>query len=188
MTTTLQQAATVAKEKMNESNPTVASGKTRAERQRIPLSVPVRKLEVPPIPGYHLRWMRGTVQRLAAAERAGFTFVTTDEVDINNTLLGGDATQSGNTDMGSRVSISEGGEVENGQAVRLYLMKQPMEFYLEDRGILNKRNDSIAASLTAQYQTGQVGGRADGEAAGDAQHRYVDQSRSRLPDIFRKKS
>jgi len=188
MSSSLEQAAATAKQKMTEQNPTVAPGKTRAERKRIPLSVPTRKLEVPAIPGYHLRWMRGTAQRLLQAENAGFVFVTPEEVELNSTLLGGDAAHNGNTDLGSRVSVAEGGEVEGGQAVRLYLMKQPMEYYLEDRGILQDRNDQIASTLNAQFQRGVVGGTADGETAEDAQKRYVDTQRTRRPELFRKKA
>lgn len=174
-------------QQMATSNPTVAEGKTKAERVRVPLSVPQRKLEVEPIPGYHLRWIRGTVQRLQQAEAAGFTFVTPEEVSINNTMLGGDASTQGSTDMGSRVSVVEGAEIEGGQAVRMYLMKQPMQFYLEDAAINQQRNDSIAAALTQTYSQGAIGGRAPGETSDDVGNRYVDAARSKLPDLFRKK-
>lgn len=183
------EAAASAAAKMAQANPTVTAGKREAgARKRIPLSVPQRKLEVPPIPGYYLRWIRGTAQRLLEAERAGFEFVLPEEVDLNNTLLGGDATHAGSTDMGSRVSVAEGAEVEGGQAVRLFLMKQKMEYYLEDKQIVQDRNDSVAASLTDQYQSGRVGGQAAGETAADTSLRYVDRSRSKIPDMFRRKS
>lgn len=185
--TNLAEAAAKAKEKMNEQNPTVAPGKTVSERRRIPLSVPQRKLEVPQIPGFHLRWIRGTAARLKQAEDAGFLYVDDTEVGLNNTMIGGDATKTGNTDMGSRVSIIEGGEVENGQAVRLYLMKQPMEYYLEDRKITEDRNDSIADALNGQFDQGVVGGRASGETTDDVRQRYVDTARSKRPDLFRRK-
>lgn len=187
MTTDLQEAAAKAREKMGSENPTVEPGKTVSERKRIPLSVPQRKLEVPAIPGFHLRWIRGTVSRLKQAEDAGFLYVDNKEINLNNTLVGGDAAKSGNTDLGSRVSVIEGSDVENGQAVRLYLMKQPMEYYLEDKKITQDRNDSIADALNGQYANGAVGGRAPGETMVDAQNRYVDPARSKRPDLFRRK-
>lgn len=187
MTNALAEAAAKAKEKMGQDNPTVAPGKTLPERKRIPLSVPQRKLEVPPIPGFHLRWIRGTAARLKQAEDAGFLYVDDKEITLNNSLVGGDAAQTGNTDLGSRVSIIEGSDVENGQAVRLYLMKQPMEYYLEDRKITEDRNDSIADALNGQYDQGMVGGRASGETQADAAQRYVDPARSKRPDLFRRK-
>lgn len=177
-----------AKAAMERQNPSVAPAKTSEERKRIPLSVPQRKLEVPPIPGYYLRWFRGTPQRLAQAERAGFIFVNYDEVDLNNLEIGGDATKTGNTDLGSRVSVIEGSEVDGGgQAVRMYLMKQLEEHRKEDNAIIEERNDSIASALTSQYKQGVVGGRDQGETAEDQAARYVDTKRTRVPGLFQKK-
>lgn len=172
---------------MQGSNPTAISGK-KAERKRIPLTLPQAKLAVPEIPGYHLYWFRGVPQRLAQAQAAGYEWVSPEEVDVNNTLLGGDASKQGSTDMGSRVSIVEGGETDgSGNAIRLYLMKQPMEYYLEDQKLLQARNDSIADTLTEAYRTGQVGGPVDGERAEDRASRYVDPKRGKVPELFRRK-
>ena len=177
-----------AKAALERSNPSVIPGKAAGERKRIPLSVPQRKLEVPDIPGYFLRWFRGTPQRLGQAERAGFTFVVPDEVELNNVTMGGDASKNGNTDMGSKVSIIEGSEVDaTGNAVRLYLMKQPLEFHAEDDAILEEKNDSIANALTQQYRKGMIGGPDQGESPEDVAARYVDQKRTKVPGLFKKK-
>lgn len=187
-TNDLATKAAEAKAAMEKSNPSVAPGKTPAERRRIPLSVPQRKLEVPEIPGYYCRWFRGTPQRLAQAEQAGFEFVGPDEVSLNAVAVGGDASKSGNSDMGSRVSVIEGGETDGaGQAVRMYLMKQKLEFRREDNAITQERNDSIADALTAGYRAGAVGGTAQGEDASDIAARYVDAKRTRMPELFRRK-
>ena len=186
---TLEDKAANAKAHMGKQNPTVAPGKSLEERKRIPLSVPQRKLEVPDIPGYYLRWFRGTPARLAQAARAGFINVKEDEIGLNNLSLGGDATKAGNSDMGSNVSVIEGSEVDGtGQAVRMYLMKQPMEYKLEDDAITQERNDDIARTLTGQYQSGVVGGRDAGETEADINARYVDRKRTKVPELFRKKS
>jgi hypothetical protein len=180
--------ASRAREAMQGSNPSVLTQKAPGERKRVPMTLPQLKLEVPDIPGYHLHWMRGTPQRLAAADRAGYEFVHPDEVEVNNLALGGDASKTGNTDMGSRVSIVEGSETDSGgQAVRLYLMKQKMEWYLADQKILQDRNDAIADTLTANYRSGQIGGRAEGERAEDVAARYVDPRRTKIPELFRRK-
>jgi len=185
----LEQKAAEARAKMELQNPAASLDKTAAERKRIPLSVPQRKLEVQDIPGYHLRWIRGTAQRLAQAERAGYDYVSPEEVQLNDTLLGGDGSRTGSTDMGSRVSVVEGGETDgSGNAIRLYLMKQKQEHFLEDQEVAQKRNDSVADALTAGYAQGRVGGRAEGETMEDLASRYVDQKRSRVPELFRKKS
>lgn len=183
MSNILAEKQAQAKAHLEKQNPTVAPGKTLAERQRIPLSVPMRKLEVPEIPGYYTKWFRGTPQRLAQAERAGFEYVHPDEVALNNVSLGGDATKAGNTDMGSRVSVIEGSEVDgSGQAVRMYLMKQRMEYKIEDDAINQARNDEIARTLT-----GQTGFTEQGEQRVDVDSRYVDRKRTKIPDLFRKK-
>lgn len=173
--------------KLEKSNPSNAPGRTAGEMKRVPLSLPVQKLQVPEIPGYHLHWFRGTGARLQQAERAGFEFVHPSEVQLSDLGLGGDASKAGNTDMGSRVSVVAGDTDEGGQALRLYLMKQKMEYYLEDLALAQKRNDSVADALTAGYRQGTVGGTAPGEQQEDMRTRYVDPKRSRLPDLFRRK-
>lgn len=188
MSNDLAGKAAEARVQMDRSNPSVEGGKKSVEeRKRIPMTLPMLKLEVPDIPGYHLHWMRGTTQRLMQADRAGYEFVHPDEVDLNSVGPGGDATHSGNTDMGARVSIV-GGAGEQGEAVRLYLMKQKMEYYLEDQKILQGRNDSIADTLTAQYRSGQIGGQAEGETSADVAARYVDTRRTKVPELFKRKA
>lgn len=181
-----------AKARMQSSNPSNEPAKSaRAVRgNRIPLSVPMRKLEVPRIEGYHTRWFRGTAARLAQAERAGYTYVSADEVELNNVSIGGDARKDGNTDLGSQVSVVEGSEMENGQPVRMVLMKQLLEHHKEDQAILEERNDSIAEALTGSMKTGQVGAGVAGapaEDAADRNARYVG-TRARVPELFRKKT
>lgn len=185
---TLEERAKEAKGKMETANPSGTPGRTTEDRKRIPLTLPQQRLEVRDIPGYHLHWFRGTPQRLQQAQNAGYVFVAPDEVDLNSRDIGGDASKTGNSDLGSRVSIIEGSEVgHDGQAVRLYLMKQKMEWYLADQKISQERNDSIAETLTQNYRTGQIGKGADGEQAVDAAQRYVDPKRTSIPSLFKRK-
>lgn len=181
----LTQAAAAAKKQMETLNPTVAPGKTAAERRRIPLSVPQRKLEVPEIPGYHLRWIRGTASRLAQAERAGYEFVHEEEVQTNNVALGGDATKAGNSDLGTRVSVIEGSDIEGGQALRLYLMKQKLEHKREDDAVIQQRNDSVRDALVGQMKSGSIGVERS-ELEEDRAARYVPKT-GKIPELFRKK-
>lgn len=175
--------------KASQVNPANAPAKTAAERVRIPMTAPMRKLEVSSIPGYHLQWIRGTADRMAQAKRAGYTFVTEDEVSLNSTGLGDDGLKSGSTDMGSGVSTIEGGEAgPDGQPVRLHLMKQRIEDYLEDQKVVQDRNDNVARALTAAFMGGHVGGQAPGEKPEDMQNRYVDRKRMVVPEMFRKKT
>ena len=154
-----------------------------AERKRIPMSVPVQKLEAPDIPGYHLHWFNGTPDRIQRAIDGGYEFVDPREAKPNNTSLGGVSTASGSTDMGSQVSVVAGSELGNdGQPIRLILMKIKQEWYEEDQELVNQRNDKVRDSLLG----GLIG--AEKDAPGDTQHRYVDPNRTKIPDLFKRKT
>jgi len=163
-------------------NPANKLGKDKAELKRIPMSAPVQKLEVGDIPGFHLHWMRNDPSRIAQAQRAGYTFVTPDEINVSNVSLGGTTAVSGNTDLGSMVSVVAGGEVNsNNQPVRLILMKLPQELWEQDQKAVENRNDRVAQALN--------GGSMGGEGAQDRTElnmRYLGQ-RTKLPDMFTKK-
>lgn len=149
-----------------------------AERKRIPMSVPVQKLEVPDVPGYHLHWFIGSPERLQRALDGGYEFVDEREVVMNNTSLGGTSTRTGNTDMGTRVSVVSGQEIgRDGQPTRLVLMKIKQEWYEEDQKLVENRNQQVVDTLLGGMQTG----------TGDTSHRYVDKTRTTIPDFFKPK-
>jgi len=139
---------------IKDKNPANAQVTKLSNKTRIPMSVPQTKLSAPEIPGYHCHWMLGTAARIAQAQRAGYTFVEQDEVDVNNFDLAGDPEDSGNTDLGSRVSIVAGsaGDNEKDNALRLYLMKLPNEYWEEDQKLIADRNEQIAAGLRGDTQ------------------------------------
>lgn len=167
---------------MQQLNVANRATKTNAERKRVPMSVPVQKLEVPEMPGYHLHWFIGSPERLQRAIDGGYEFVDEREVQTNNVSLGGDSTASGNTDMGSRVSVVSGQEIgRDGQPTRLVLMKIRQEWYEEDQKVIESRNELVVASLLG----GAIG--AEKDRPGDANHRYVDKSRTSIPDMFKRK-
>ena len=160
----------------------VATDPAKAERRRIPMSVPVQKLSAPEIPGYHLHWFNGTPERIQRALDGGYEFVDEKEMLINPVSLGGDTTRSGNTDMGSRVSVVSGSEVgKDGQPVRLILMKIKQEWYEEDQKLIDDRNERVAQSVRG----GMIG--SGNDAPGDTQQRYMDRSRTKVPDLFTRK-
>lgn len=136
------------------SNDNPAALPKKHDRTRIPMSMPLQKLQVPDIPGYHLHWMNGTPARIAQALKGGYTFVDPEEADVVNTGLADSANASGNTDMGSRVSIVAGGGAgEDGKEQRLYLMKLPLELWEEDQRALESRNEQVAASIRGGQDT-----------------------------------
>mgnify|MGYP001251267577 FL=1 len=161
-------------------NPATIAGK--ADRKRIPMSVPVQRLEAAEIPGYHLHWFLGSPERLQRALDGGYEFVDEREMKINSVSLGGDTARSGNTDMGSRVSVVSGQEVgKDGQPTRLILMKIKQEWWEEDQLLVDAKNEKVAASLRG----GLIG--AEKDAVGDTKHRYVDKARTQIPDLFKPK-
>ena len=163
-------------------NPATVNESNIAERKRVPMSVPVSRLTAPDIPGYHLHWFIGSAERLQRALDGGYEFVDEREMKINNVSLGSTSTASGNTDMGSRVSVVSGQEVgKDGQPTRLILMKIRQEWWEEDQKLVENRNEQVAAALRG----GLLG--AEQDAPGDRQHRYVDKARTVVPDLFKPK-
>jgi len=147
-----------------------------------PMSQGTKKLDVPEREGYHRRWFRGDAKRIAQAQRAGYEFVLDEDVDLNNTDLGGDANASGNSDMGSRVSVISGDSFDkSGQPGRMYLMECPIEYYEVSRQVQEDRNDDIAEALSA----GTLGKDASGETFSDSQRRYL---KTATPDLFIRKN
>jgi hypothetical protein len=115
--------------------------------KRIPFNVPRTKLSVDvEIEGYHLRWVNDVPGRIHQAEQAGYQFVEPKEI--------------GSTDEGTRVSVL-GGVQKNGSPLIQYLMKIPMEWYLEDKKLASDHLDEIDRAIR--------GGKTDGAHA----NRYV---------------
>lgn len=157
-----------------EQNPANEVEVRVSDANRVPMTLPMQRLEAPEIPGHHCHWMRGDAARIQQAMRAGYEFVTGDEILVNNLDVGGDASKTGNTDMGTRVSVlaSVGGDGEignDGQPGRLYLMKIKQEWFEKDQGILAQRNADIAESIRG----GTLDAGKNGETQGDIAARYA---------------
>lgn len=145
-----------------------------------PMTSAVLRLHVPSRDGYHRHWFRGTPERLARAQQAYYRFVDADEIEdfVTNTDLAGDSTAAGSTDLGTRVSVVSGDDVDSsGQPGRLYLMECPMEYYEASKRILEERNESVADAL----RSGLVGAGHGGETQSDQKNRYL---KSKVPDLF----
>ena len=112
-----------------------------------PMTEGYMKLQVPERKGYHRHWFRGDIARIERAKQAGYTHVLTDEAQVNNHDLGGDAKSSGNTDLGSQVSITSGGTTEDGQPERMYLMECPDHLFDYAQKVLEARNESVAEEI-----------------------------------------
>lgn len=147
-----------------------------------PMGSGVMKLEVPERDGYVRRWFRGEPGRVQRAIQAGYTFVDRNDVSLNNFDLGGDAKESGNTDMGSRVSVISGeGSDSTGQPLRMYLMECPEEIYEYSRSFVEARNESVADALRGGDQDG-----SEDETSSDKAQRYTRKKDNKL-DLFTRK-
>lgn len=111
----------------NPANPVGAAPFTRA---RVPMNVPRRRLAVEPIPGYRLYWHRE--QDIERAIDAGYEMVQRSEVRVNSRRIGASSLASGNTALGSEVSVV--GSAGTGE--RLILMKIREEYYREDKAAI----------------------------------------------------
>jgi hypothetical protein len=152
-------------------NPSVSTEQTQRTtlglKKRIPMSVPRSKLSVPEIEGYHLHWINDVAGRISQALQGGYEFIQNDEVSLNNFSFGTAVELSGNTDLGSMVSLAVGTN-EQGGTLRAYLMKLKNEYWIEDQAISQERVDAVAQ----QIKRGQVGT----NQPGDHSNRYVRQS------------
>jgi hypothetical protein len=145
---------------LSKANPAEVPAR-RADTARVSMSLPYRKLEVPAIPGFVCYWFKGTPDRLARAQQAGYTFVERDEIGLAASGVANDAASDGNTDMGSRVSVSAG---DNSEGLRLYLMKIPQELFDEDQRLYDAGQERVLDQLR---------GKGLSEPGGDNSNRYV---------------
>jgi hypothetical protein len=156
-----------------KTNP--ANDKLELPKGYKPMTGGQMRLETPELPGHHLHWFRGTPGRLAQARQAGYTHVRTDELDINNFDLAGDALSHGSTDLGSNISVVSGeGADESGQTPRMYLMKCPDYIWDYKNGLVEKQNADTADALNG----GTVGKGGAGETGNDVGKRYTGTSNS----------
>jgi hypothetical protein len=154
------------------SNP--ANGRTTkvTSANRIPMSVPVLRLETNPIPGYHQHWFLGT--NVPRARKGGYEFVTEEETEVVNSGIGNDREEGGNTDLGSRVSRFAGGLVEGtSEPQRLYLMKIRNEWWEADQRSLADVNEGIARTLRGGNAPASNGASAPDETPDDRTKKYL---------------
>lgn len=153
--------------------------RAHAERKRIPMSVPRRRLQCTPIPGYHLYWARE--EDVGLFLDAGYEFVNKRETHVNyRDHVAGDSSKDGNQDLGDRVKVWAG-RGDDGKPYHHILMKIRLEWYEEDQ---NKLRDFNAKILQAIFRGEMVvdnftdeGGKTR-SSDGDTSQRYVDQERT----------
>lgn len=129
-----------------------------------PMSVGMRRLEVPDRDGWHRHWFRGNPGNIAKAKQAGYQFVDPDDVSLNDFDLAGNGESTG-TDLGTRVSVSSGDGSE-----RLYLMECPERLFNYAQSLHMETVHATAESLKG----GTVGKGKGGETGDDTKQTYSD--------------
>lgn len=121
------------------------------------MDVPEQKLAVPDVPGFYLYWHLGKSVRKAL--RAGYQHVKDEELEVEQKGVANAAAETGNTDMGTNISIVAGGTVDDDdpEPARLYLMKLPL--WIHERN--NQKKASINESIAQAIRSGSVGSESD---------------------------
>jgi len=125
-------------------NPANKSVEVPAERKRIPMSSRQAMLATSPIPGYRQYWF--VERNVERAKLAGYEFVDEKEVILNQANSAMDTQISGNSDMGSNVSVV-GGVGNDGKPERLILMKIKEEWFEEDQRAIAARNADVMKAI-----------------------------------------
>jgi len=115
----------------NPKTPDYIADILAGRRKRVSMSTATRKMEVAAVDGFYLYWHLET--NVPAALQAGYEFVDRHEVNLVNVGLGSDKSNSGNTDLGTRVSMIGSLSGTQGGPERAYLMKLRQEWRDEDR-------------------------------------------------------
>lgn len=113
-------------------------------RKRIPMSVPQRRLEVPKIPGFVCFWFKES--NVPRAMQAGYEFVDSNELPLNQHNVATDKGISGNQDLGSRIKLVSG-QSEFGDPQYCVLMKIREEFWNEDHAGVARKNAEALQSI-----------------------------------------
>src|SRR5438105_15809557 len=101
------------------SNPATRAAEPEGKRKRIPMSVPRPRLSVPELPGYFLYWH--LERNVPAALQAGYEFVNSNELPINQLNVATDSTVRGNADMGRHIRVVGGVGVDAGAGYQVVM-------------------------------------------------------------------
>lgn len=159
-------------------NPANSASPRVTEDNRIPMSTPQRKLEVPEREGFHRFWfLEGNVPR---ALQAGYEYVDAASVNLNQLGVGSDSMSSGNQDLGTRVRIV-GGTNTAGQAEYLVLMEIREEWWKKDQRVIEERNAAIMSAIFKGEKI--LDAPSDGQTAKDKDLRYIE---ARVSPLFQR--
>ena len=141
--------------------PTNEEVRLREERVKRPTRVPfgglVYKLEVKyKDPDYYYYWFRARGDEIDRAKNAGYEFVTRRQA--RGTELAEELTikdvDGGNQSVDDRYERN-GGRDEFGREYNMVLMRQPMEYHLQDKALDDAAADRVDEAITRQEFKGE---------------------------------
>ena len=122
----------------------------RAERPvRIPMSGSRKRMSIDEEfqdPNYHYAWINDQKDLLFRAKRAGYEHVTVDEIPSWGTP---DVDSADPTDSFISMPVGHG--------TQAFYMKQPMEFWKEDREIMDRMVDARESDMKKDLNSGKEG-------------------------------
>jgi len=142
---------------MSNTKTTATRGRTSSTRSkraeahttRVPMSGSRKRMHIDEEfqdPNYHYAWINDQRDLLFRAKRAGFENVLTSEIP-----------SWGTRDVDSANPTESVISMPVGQGVIAYLMKQPMEFYLEDRAEMDALIDAREADMKKELNSDKDG-------------------------------
>lgn len=142
----------------------------RERGARISINSPSRRLEVPPLPGYHLHWF--LERNIPKALASWYEFVLPSEMKAVDRSIGGRTEGTTSEDLGGNRITQVGGVNEQGLPEQLVLMKCRQEYYNADQRKIAERNQSLIKQIFHK-KTPIL---APGENPSDAAQRYTGQA------------
>ena len=124
--------------KIDESTMTASNRKTTTtkKRQRVPFGGPRQRLTInEQDPNFHYCWMNDTEDNIERALAAGYEFVKKGTVEVGDKDV-----HNQDSDLNSRVS-------KQLRDFAVYLMRQPIEFHLEDQKLSQLEADKVDESI-----------------------------------------
>jgi hypothetical protein len=131
-----------------EANNPADSPEERMLRERGPrlsLNAPARRLDVPPIDGYHLHWF--LERNIPRALQGWYEFVDPKEVPAVDRSIGGRTEGTNSEDLGGARVSQIGGMNEQGRPEQLVLMKIRQEWYFAEQRKIAERNLAIITQI-----------------------------------------
>lgn len=129
--------------------------KKTQQQDFVPFDTPWARLSHPDLPGFHCHWFNDTPGRIPRARRAGYQFVTREEVPFFGDRPNDPSVRE---DVGDQVRTVVGSH-DSGEAIWAVLMKIPLDIYNNQQKGREARELEKLVAATRKGQEKDVPGR-----------------------------